>query len=89
MTKHRAGAVAITLLTIAWLALSKTPDFHVYWQAGAALRTGGWTAVYGPHRSAGFTITLWVLAWGSRCSRILTLPPDASARPEHRRHQPG
>lgn len=38
--------MAITILTLIWLAASQTPDFHVYWQAGAALRTGGWNAVY-------------------------------------------
>ena len=38
--------MGVTVLTIVWLAASRTPDFHVYWQAGAALRTGGWNAVY-------------------------------------------
>jgi Glycosyltransferase family 87 len=37
---------AIVTLTVVWLGASKTPDFHVYWEAGRALRTGGWTAVY-------------------------------------------
>lgn len=43
--KYRT-AVAIVVVTVVWLALGKARDFHVYWQAGVALRTGGWTAVY-------------------------------------------
>ena len=38
--------LAIVLLTVVWLSLGLARDFHVYWHAGAALRTGGWSAVY-------------------------------------------
>jgi len=46
--------LAIAALTAVWLAASKTPDFHVYWRAGAALRTDGWTAVYQISQLASF-----------------------------------
>jgi Glycosyltransferase family 87 len=38
--------LAIVLLTLVWLSLGLARDFHVYWQAGASLRTAGWSAVY-------------------------------------------
>ena len=34
------------VITAIWLSVSHANDFHVYWQAGRALRLGGWTAVY-------------------------------------------
>jgi Glycosyltransferase family 87 len=38
--------IATFLVTVIWLSVDKARDFHVYWQAGVALRTGGWTSVY-------------------------------------------
>ncbi|HEX3927874.1 MAG TPA: glycosyltransferase family 87 protein [Gemmatimonadales bacterium] len=34
------------LITVVWLSLSRAADFLVYWQAGRALVTTGWTGVY-------------------------------------------
>ena len=34
------------VITVIWLSVSHARDFHVYWLAGRALRSGGWTAVY-------------------------------------------
>lgn len=45
---------AIVFVTTVWLALGHGSDFHVYWHAGAALRSGGWVAVYEVSQLAAF-----------------------------------